>query len=200
VSYDRKDAHYHRARAAGYRARSAYKLAELNRRYRLLRHGDAVVDLGCWPGGWLQVVGEVIGPEGHAVGVDVAPVAPLGAANLVVVQGDVYESTTIATVLQHLGRPADVVLSDLSPKLTGVRATDQARSTNLAHTTLGVLTALLRPGGRLLMKVFMNPDQEGIVADVRARFASVHVTRPEASRHGSAELYLIALGFGGSTS
>ena len=200
MSYDPKDAHYHRARAAGYRARSAYKLAELNRRYRLLRRGDAVVDLGCWPGGWLQVVGEAIGPEGRAVGVDVAPFAPLGAANLLVVQGDVREAATIATVLQRLGRSADVMLSDLSPKLTGVRATDHARSTNLAHTTLGILAALLRPGGRLLTKVFMNPDYEGIVANVRARFVSVHVTRPEASRHGSAELYLIGLGFGGSES
>ena len=196
MSFNRKDSYHRRARAAGYRARSAYKLAELNRRYRVIRRGDAVVDLGCWPGGWLQVTLELIGPEGCAVGVDVAPLAPLGAPNVFGVQGDVREVATIDAVLQKLGRRADALLSDLSPKLTGVRTTDDARSTELVRTTLDLLPILLCRGGRLVTKVFMNQDYEGILADVRGRFSTVHTTRPEASRRGSAELYLLAIGFG----
>lgn len=197
MSYDRKDAYYKRARATGYRARSAFKLTDLDRRFRLLRRGDFVVDLGCWPGGWLQVVLETIGSEGRVVGVDVAPLAPLDASNVFVVQGNVRDPATIDTVLLRLGRRANAVLADLSPKLTGIRATDDARSAELARATLGALPALLRPAGGFLMKVFMNPEYEGVLSEVRSRFATVHTTRAEATRHGSAELYVIGLGFAG---
>src|SRR5690349_3881144 len=131
MTYRRKDAYYRRARAAGYRARSAYKLAELDARFRLLHRGDAVVDLGAWPGGWLQVALERVGPEGRLVGVDVVPIDPLGAPNVQLLTADVREATSGAAILSALGRPADVVLSDLAPKLTGIRDADDARSAEL---------------------------------------------------------------------
>src|SRR5690349_12240193 len=125
MTYRRKDTHYRRARAAGYRARSSYKLLELDARFRLLHAGDRVVDLGAWPGAWLQVARECVGPGGRLVGVDVVPVDPLPAANVALVTGDVREPATLCEVLARLdGTAADVVLSDLAPKLTGVRATD----------------------------------------------------------------------------
>jgi len=195
VRYDRKDAYYRQARAAGYRARSACKLVELDRRFGLLRRGDYVIDLGCWPGGWLQVALEAVGPEGRVVGVDMAPVEPLTARNAVVLQADVRDPATTATVVRRLGRRADAVLSDLSPGLTGIRATDEARCADLTRATLGTLPTLLRPGGRFLTKVFMSAECAALVGEVRQRFATVHATRPVATRRGSAELYVIGLGF-----
>jgi 23S rRNA (uridine2552-2'-O)-methyltransferase len=198
MTYRRKDAFHRRAKAEGYRARSAYKLAELDDRYRVLRRGDRVVDLGAWPGGWLQVAAERVGPEGRVVGVDVVRLEPLAAATVSVVTGDVRDPATAAAVRERLGRPADVVLSDLAPKLTGVRATDEARSAELVEAVLGALPALLAPGGRLLTKLFMTSDFQRLVGDIRRRFADTTTTRPEATRRGSAELYAVARGFSGA--
>jgi len=197
VTYERKDAHYRRARAEGYRARSVYKLAELDRRWRLLRRGDAVIDLGAWPGAWLQLARERVGAEGRVVGVDLAKIEKLPAPNVAVVVGDVREPATAEAILERLGRPADVILSDLAPKLTGIRATDEARSHELNETTLALLPRLLAPGGRLVMKTFMSGDFEATLRATRARFDEVKTTRPDATRRGSSELYVLGLGFRG---
>jgi 23S rRNA (uridine2552-2'-O)-methyltransferase len=194
MTYRRRDAFHRRARAEGYRARSAYKLLELDRRYGLFRRGDAVVDLGAWPGGWLQVALERVGPGGRVAGVDVARIEPLTAPNVSLVQGDVREPATVERIRESLGRPADVVLSDLAPKLSGVKATDQARTSELHARTVAVLPAVLRPGGRLLMKVFMDPGHETLLASLRPRFAELRTTRPQATPRGSAELYVVGLG------
>ncbi len=199
MTYRRKDAFYRRARAAGYRARSAYKLAELDDRFHLLRAGDFVVDLGAWPGGWLQVIRERIGDRGRVVGIDVQEVPPFDAPNVVLLTGDVRDPGTAESVLDLLGRHADVVVSDLSPKLTGVRDTDDARFAELVDATLGLLPAVLRRGGRLLIKLFMSAPHEAMVERLRSRFAEVKVTRSEATRRGSAELYALASGFRGAT-
>jgi len=195
MTYRRKDIHYRRARAAGYRARSAYKLLELDARFRLLHAGDRVVDLGAWPGAWLQVARERVGPGGRVVGVDVVPVDPLPAANVEVVTGDVREPGTLREILARLGgTAADVVLSDLAPKLTGVRATDEARAAELLDAALTASPSLLRPGGRLLMKLFMNTGYATTLARLQTMFADVRTTRPTATRQGSAELYAVGLG------
>jgi len=195
MTYRPKDAYHRRARAAGYRARIAYKLAELAARFRLLRRGDHVIDLGAWPGGWLQIAAERIGAEGRAVGVDVVPLEPLPAANVALIAGDVRDPLVIRAARERLGRPADVILSDLAPKLTGVAATDEARRSELAASVLAALPHLLRPGGRLLMKVFMGPEQAALVAQLRKTFDDVRTTRPEATRRGSAELYAVGTGY-----
>jgi 23S rRNA (uridine2552-2'-O)-methyltransferase len=195
MTYRRKDAHYRRARAAGYRARSAYKLIELDDRFGILRPGDHVIDLGAWPGGWLQVIVERIGARGRVVGVDTVPIAPLPAPNVRLLTGDVRVPATLRAAAEALGRPADVVVSDLAPKLTGVRATDEAHCEELNSEVLGLLPSLLRPGGRFLMKLFMSPEYETLVGMLRRSFAKLHVTRPEATRRGSAELYVVASDF-----
>jgi len=192
MPYRRKDSYYRRARAAGYRARSAYKLAELDARFRILRPGDVVVDLGAWPGGWLQVAAERVGARGRVVGVDVADIEPLPNANIRTLTADVRAPETIAALAAILGRPADIVLSDLAPKLTGVRATDEARGAELVDAVVGALPVLLRPGGSLLMKVFMGTGYRSTVDEMRSTFAEVRTTRSEATRERSAELYLVA--------
>jgi 23S rRNA (uridine2552-2'-O)-methyltransferase len=195
VTYQRKDAHYRRARAEGYRARSVYKLAELDRRYRILRRGDAVVDLGAWPGGWLQLALERVGGEGRVVGVDLVAIDTIPAPNVELLRADVRDADTADAILERLGRRADVVLSDLAPKLTGVRATDDARSEELNETTLALLPRLLAPAGRLVMKTFMGAGFEATLRAARARFADVKTTRPDATRRGSSELYVVGLRF-----
>jgi 23S rRNA (uridine2552-2'-O)-methyltransferase len=192
MSYRRKDAYYRRARAAGYRARSAYKLAELDDRLRLLRRGDVVVDLGAWPGGWLQIASERVGPGGEVLGVDVVGIEPLEASNVRTLTGDVRDPATIERIAALVGRPADVVLSDLAPKLTGIRSTDESRSAELVETVLAALPALLRRGGTLLLKVFMGPAHRETVERVRDGFPDVRTSRSEATRHGSSELYIVA--------
>jgi 23S rRNA (uridine2552-2'-O)-methyltransferase len=195
VTYRRKDPFHRRARAEGYRARSAYKLVELDRRFRLLHRGDFVVDLGAWPGGWLQVALERVGAAGRVVGVDQTALTPLGAPNVALVEGDVRQPAIAQAVLGHLGRQADVVLCDLAPKLTGIRATDDARSSELLSAMLALLPAILRRGGRCLVKVFMSSDYPALHDRLRSEFEEVQVTRPQATRRGSAELYAIGLGF-----
>jgi 23S rRNA (uridine2552-2'-O)-methyltransferase len=189
MTYQRKDAHYRRARAAGYRARSAYKLAELDRRFGILRPGDIVVDLGAWPGGWLQVARERVGERGTVVGVDLVPIDPLGPSNVSVTRGDVRDPSEVGGIATQLGRPADVVLSDLAPNLTGIRDTDEARSEELVDAVLAALPVLLRPGGCLLIKLFMGPHYPAALAHLKDVFGEVRVTRPAATRPGSAELY-----------
>jgi len=197
MTYRRKDSYYRRARAAGLRARSAYKLAELDARFRLLRPGDFVVDLGAWPGGWLQVALEGVGTQGLVVGVDLVAVDPLPAANLRLVSGDVRQPATWRAVLDLLGRPADVVLSDLAPKLSGVRDRDDARSGELVTAVLEMLPALLRPGGHLLVKLYTGAVFDAAAVELRRRFEEFRATRPGATRSASDEIYGMGRGYRG---
>jgi 23S rRNA (uridine2552-2'-O)-methyltransferase len=195
LGYQRKDAHYRRAKAAGYRARSAYKLAELDDRFGLLKPAARVADLGAWPGGWLQVAAERVGTDGRVVGVDLEAIEPLAIANVVCLRGDLQDLATIEHVVQALGGPASTVLSDAAPKLTGVRTTDDARCEALLAGILDALPHLLAPGGSLLAKVFMGPGHQASMTRLRAAFGSVKTTRPESSRRGSSELYVVGRDF-----
>ena len=190
----RKDARYRLAKAAGYRARSAYKLIELDDRHRLLGRGRRVVDVGAWPGSWLQVAAERVGPEGRVVGIDLEAIDPLPNANVVVLTGDVGDRGVLSAARDALGGPADVLLSDAAPKLTGIRATDDARFEALAGDVLGATSILLAPKGALLMKLFVGPAGDAARAEIRRRFERVRAMRPESTRRGSSELYVVAEG------
>lgn len=193
--YQRKDTFYTRAKAAGYRSRAAFKLQQLVQRRRLLHRGDCVVELGAWPGGWLQVAAEYVGSEGKIVGVDLQAIQTLAEPNVITVVGDISEARTRELVAQTCGRKADVLLSDLAPKLTGVRARDEAQAHALADSVIQWAGCILRPGGTLIVKLFMGEALSQYVERLRAMFHSVHLTRPEATRKGSAEMYAVATGF-----
>lgn len=195
MKYERKDAHYRRAKAEGFRARSAYKLTELDRRYHLFRKGDRVADLGAWPGGWCQVAVERVGPGGRVVGVDIVPLDALPARNVELIVGDVRTPATADEITSRLGGLADVVLSDVAPKLTGIRDVDEARCSELASAVIDVLPRLLKPGGRAVVKVFMDGAYRAHRTKLESCFAEVTATRAEASRRGSAELYLLGRRF-----
>ncbi len=168
---------------------------ELAQRGRLLRRGDRVLDLGAWPGGWLQVAANFVGPAGLVVGVDLQPIAPLGLAHVRTLVGDIGDATVQQEIVQRCEGRVDVVLSDLAPKLTGVRARDEVQAEALADAVLVLLDLVLKPGGALLMKMFTGEATQRYVGRLRDRFASVRSTRPEATRKGSSEIYVIARGF-----
>lgn len=189
----RQDRFWRAAREAGYAARSVYKLLELDRRHRLLRPGARVLDLGCAPGSWLQYAAGRVGPAGRLVGVDrVPPAAPPAGARVVVA-----DLLAVGPETLRVGVDAfDLVLSDAAPDTTGDRAVDQARSEELAGKALDLAEALLGPGGALCAKVFQGPGLRALVARARGRFRAVRTARPRATRPGSREVYLVALGFG----
>ncbi len=197
--YRRKDAYYAKAKAAGFRSRAAFKLEQLSRKAPILRRGATVVDLGAWPGGWLQVAADKVGPHGRVIGVDLQRIEPLGKGNVRLVQGSVTDPEVQEQVRQACEGGADTILSDLAPKLTGVRARDQAMADELVVTVIGFAGRLLRPGGSLLMKTFSGADRATHLAQLRRMFRSVRETRPEATRKGSAEVYILARDFHAST-
>ena len=193
--YKRKDAFYKKAKQAGYRSRAAYKLFELSHNFGLLRAGQRVIDLGAWPGGWLQVAAELVGPRGRVVGIDLVPIDPLKTGNVTVVQGDATDPDQQRRLLSLLDGPADILLSDMAPKLSGVRERDEAQAQELSRAAVACATRLLRPGGSLLLKAFMDSGYPALLAALRASFATVKTTKPQATRKGSAETYIIASGF-----
>ena len=198
-----KDDYYNRAKQEGYRARSAYKLQQLDETAGLLGEGRTVVDLGAAPGGWLQVAAERVGPEGAVVGVDRQRIDPLETlATVAFVRGDVTEAATReairGTVAEATGdnsdRPVDVVLSDMAPEMSGEYELDHARSVHLARQAFEVATELLGAGGDLAVKVFDGRNLPDLQADVEREFEYVQQVRPDASRDSSSELYLVAKG------
>jgi len=193
--YQRKDSFHQRAKREGYRSRAAYKLLEIQRRTQVLQRGQRVIDLGSWPGGWMQVAAREVGPTGRVVGVDLAAIEPaLEFANAIALTGDLTQPAVRKAVLDAAGGPADVLLSDAAPKLTGVRATDRAHEEVLRAASEAALPELLRPGGALVLKLMEGPEAQAAEQRLRARFASARSLRPDASRKGTTERYLLARG------
>jgi 23S rRNA (uridine2552-2'-O)-methyltransferase len=193
----RHDAFFKKAREGGFAARSVFKLEDIDKRFRLLRPGDRVLDLGCRPGSWMQYAAGVVGRHGAVIGLD-RQALPAEIPGTKVLIGDVY-TITDADLLGEL-RAFDAVLSDMAPDTTGIRATDQARSAALVEEALTRAERLLAPGGAFVAKIFMGPD----VAVIRKRmsgqpgkagFSEVHLVKPEASRASSTELYLVGKGY-----
>lgn len=195
MAYKPNDAYYKKAKQEGYRSRAAYKLIELQQRFHIMKPGDWVVDLGAAPGGWLQVVANYVGAGGKVVGVDIQAITAFRAANITLIQGDITDSGTQQKIKEILGGLAHCVLSDLAPRLSGIRDTDTARCLELNRTALKVATELLRPGGTLLVKSFVNPELQTFTLELKKYFSSVQRTRPEATRQASSEVYFCATGF-----
>jgi 23S rRNA (uridine2552-2'-O)-methyltransferase len=195
VNYQPKDAFYRKAKKEGYRSRAAYKLLELGRRFQLIQPGERVADLGAAPGGWLQVAAELAGPKGKVVGIDLQPIAPFHEHNIALLQGDAAAEECSKKIEELLGGKADCVLSDLSPRLTGIHDADIARSVELIRLAHAVACSLLRPGGNFLVKSFVAQELQTFFLELKKDFSSVDRTRPEATRKGSSEIYFCARGF-----
>jgi 23S rRNA (uridine2552-2'-O)-methyltransferase len=195
--YDPRDFYYRKARAQGLRARSAFKIAEILERHRMLGPGQSVLDLGAAPGGFLQVLAEKVGPRGAAVGVDLEPIRSLGKAWVKTGVVDLLAPDAVERIRElHPGR-FDLVTSDMAPKTIGVKITDEARSLELARMALAVARETLRLGGALVVKVFMGGDFPVFRKEMQAAFDVVQVVRPEATRERSYEVYVVGKGFRG---
>jgi 23S rRNA (uridine2552-2'-O)-methyltransferase len=191
--YEPRDRFYERAHEAGYRSRAVFKLQDLLKRAGGLRRGARVLELGAWPGGWLQILAEAVGPQGHVVGIDLRAIDPIEGVH--VLELDMTEPQSLEPIRAALeGRPADAVLSDAAPTLTGIRDVDRAAAEEIYEATLRIIGELLRPGGFLIAKGFPGPGADALRKELRRAFERVTEVRPEGKRKTSQEFYWLALG------
>lgn len=184
------DVYVQRAKAEGYRSRAAFKLKEIAERDKLLKQGMIVVDLGATPGGWSQIAASKVGANGRVIAFDILPMEPL--RNVTFLHGDFREASALKMLEHELGgRAIDLVLSDMSPNITGIAVSDQARAMYLAELALEFAVAHLKPGGGFLVKVFQGSGFQEYLREMRSRFVHVVTRKPEASRGRSNELYLL---------
>ena len=195
MAYRPQDGFFRKAKREGYRSRAAYKLLEMNRRLRLIRAGSAVVDLGAAPGGWLQVASELAGPRGRVVGFDLKPIDPLPGGNVTAFELDVLAEDAAERIGALLGGAADCVLSDMAPRLSGVRDADEGRALELARKAREVARAVLKPRGAFLFKTFTGAGLPALLEELSSDFSMVRRVRSTATRKGSSEIYVAAQGF-----
>lgn len=192
----RDDPYVIQAQRDGYRSRACYKLLELQEKDRLLRPGMTVVDLGSAPGGWSQVAAGAVGHSGRVVASDILPMDSL--AGVEFIQGDFTEDAVFESLLAALGdAPADIVISDMAPNMSGVNAVDQPRSMYLVELALDFAGRVLAPGGAFVAKVFQGEGFDELFRGARGSFDTVLTRKPNASRPRSREVYLVATGFRG---
>jgi len=190
------DPYVKKAQIDGYRSRASYKLIELNTKDKLIRPGMLVLDLGAAPGGWSQVAGPWVGKKGRIIATDILPMDPLEYTDFI--QGDFTEEAVFQQLLHKLdGAKADVVLSDMSPNISGVSSADQATTIYLVELGLDMARQVLKPGGSFVTKVFHGEGHDEYLKTVRSCFEKVVVRKPDASRPRSREVYVVAKGFRG---
>ena len=181
------------AKAKGYRSRAAFKLREIDDRFHIIRRGARVIDLGCAPGGWVQIALER--GVGMVVGVDLLAVEPLSPARII--QADFTDPACGAMLTELLGGAPDVILSDMAPNTTGHRQTDHLRITGLIEAAADFAETTLKPGGAFVAKAFQGGETAEVIALLKRLFAEVRTVKPKASRTESSELFLVATGLKG---
>jgi 23S rRNA (uridine2552-2'-O)-methyltransferase len=183
------------AKNEGYRSRSAYKLKQINDSYRILRPSDKVIDLGCAPGGWLQVILKQVGSSGQVIGVDLHEVLPIeGAA---ILQGDIEDHHISNRLSELMNCKADVVVSDLAPNLTGIWSVDHARQISLNRSAYSVVQKVLRKGGSAIFKIFEGELANPFKMELKNSFEKILLSKPHASRQKSSEFYFICFKYNG---
>ena len=187
-----KDHYFHKAKKDGYAARSAYKIEEIDKKYRIIRTGNKVLDLGCRPGSWLQYASRKVGNSGQVLGVDLQPVKISLPSHVNVIQGDIFELTD--EDLKINGGQADVILSDMAPKTSGIRTTDVSRSFELNKKVLNLANDILCPKGSLLVKAFQGNLLDELCSEFRIMFAHVKLCKPKSSRPESVEIFILGTG------
>ena len=188
----RHDSAYQRAKDQGFAARAVFKLQELDQKFKLLRPGRRALDLGCWPGSWMQYAADRVGADGFVLGVDLKPIEIALPSWTEARIADV-EELDAAALLAELG-PFDVVISDMAPHTTGDKTSDQYRSEALCERALSIARTVLRPGGHFVAKVFQGGGFAKLLGEVRSAFAEGRAVHTEATRAGSREQYLVGRG------
>ncbi|MEK7690599.1 MAG: RlmE family RNA methyltransferase [Bdellovibrionota bacterium] len=202
-AYNPKDYYFHKAKKENYAARSAFKIEEIDQRFRLIRGGDHVLDLGAAPGSWSQYASRRVGPRGRVLGADLQPIK-VTLTNALFVVADVLDPNPDGplplAMKEGSFRPEfDVVLSDMAPKTVGVKITDQVRSFELSMMAIAVADKKLRKGGHFVCKLFHSEEFEKFRAELRKRFEKVEILRPRSTRTESKEIFLIGIKYRGAT-
>jgi 23S rRNA (uridine2552-2'-O)-methyltransferase len=189
---EKKNEHFYKqAKKVGYRARSAFKLKQIHKKFNIFSLNDIVIDLGAAPGGWSQIAQELIGESGRIISIDLQPIKPL--RNVVILQKDMTKKETIEEIKQHINnKKADVVLSDMSADISGNYSIDHARSMWLCKNALDTTLQLLKPGGHFICKIFEGEETKQFIDTARKHFNNVKKYSPSASRKSSSEIYMIA--------
>ncbi|HPR41121.1 MAG TPA: RlmE family RNA methyltransferase [Candidatus Methanofastidiosa archaeon] len=188
--YEKKDAYYRKSKEEGYRARSAYKLKQINNKFRIIKKGSTVLDIGASPGGWSQVASSIVGPEGRVIAVDKEWMDPLKNENFTFIQGDITDESTIDNIIGNVGN-IDALISDIAPKTTGIIDIDRSRSAILSMMALDIGKRLLKPKGNFLTKVFQSQESEELFSEMKNCFSYTKRFRPPSTRKRSSEIYLI---------
>jgi 23S rRNA (uridine2552-2'-O)-methyltransferase len=195
--YNRKDHLYQKAKESGYRSRAAYKLKEIQDSYKIIQNGSHVLDVGAWPGGWTQVALEYVGPKGTVTAIDLQPLEPIQDPRAQLLVGDARD---LDSILPDPSTRFDSVVSDMSPKLTGIKEADQAGTVACAELALFVAERFLKKGGSFVVKVFKGGEVEGFVKSARPMFNKLVRSELKSTRNTSNEFYVIGLGFKGGHS
>jgi len=189
-----KDYYYRKAKKEKYRSRAAFKLKQLNRKFKIIKKGDVVLDLGAAPGGWMQVLREIVTEKGLVLGVDLKNIKPLKFENVKTIKGD-FTKNEVIDEIKEIVRSADAVVSDASPDISGVWDIDHFRSVELSRNALSIARDTLKPGGNFLVKIFQGGETEEFFKEVKETFSYTKRTKPKASRGQSSEIYIAAKGF-----
>lgn len=187
--YNPQDKWMKKAKNEGFRARSVYKLEELDLEFDIIKPGMTVLDIGAAPGSWLQYAAKKIGPTGKALGLDLQRIKPI-AGNIETKVCDVLDSNQMEKALKDYGQ-FDLIISDLAPSTSGIKYLDQQRSLDLDRATFETAKTYLKPNGVLIMKIFMGPDMDKFKKELKSYFKRVYVSKPKASRERSKETYII---------
>lgn len=188
-----RDYYYRKAKEEKYRSRAAYKLLEATRKYRFIKSGDIVVDLGAAPGGWMQAARKIVGEKGFVLGVDFRFIEPLGFPNVQTLIDDITNSQIIENIRGVLPCAADVVISDVSPNISGVWELDHARQIDLAQRSLLIATSIMKTRGNFFVKVFQGDMLKDFVGVVKQHFGFVKLVKPKASRAKSSEIFVLGM-------
>ena len=186
-----------RAKQEGFRARSAYKLLDIQQKYRVMKPGDAVLDLGCSPGSWVQTAAKSVEQNGKVIGIDIEPIQNIEGANIEVFQRDVFDSDFEETILRKSGRKFNVLLSDMAPSTSGIKEHDQERAHELSLRAFLVARTVLKAKGNAVIKIFQGPATPQLIKEMKERFSSVVMVKPMASQKRSKEWYIVARDFRG---
>lgn len=194
MSFNFRDHYFHRAKKECFLARAVYKLEEIQTRYKILKPGMRVLDLGAAPGSWMQLASGIVGPTGLVVGVDIKRVEHSFPQHVVVLERDMGDAAFEGELIDAYA-PFDVVLSDMAPATSGIRSADSARSALLFETAFRVARLTLRPQGHFLAKIFQGSEFHDLLVEVKKGFEWVKVVKPDASRKESKEIYILAMRF-----
>lgn len=189
----KRDYYYRKAKEEDLRSRASFKLLQAVEKFGFIKPGDVVVDLGAAPGGWLQISRRIVGESGFVLGIDIAEIEPLEYENVVTIRGDIRSAGIIRRIKAILPRPADVVLSDASPNISGTWEIDHARQIELAEISLNIAVAVLRSGGNFFVKIFQGDLQAEFLDSMRKSFYVIRAFKPRASRKESSEIYILGM-------